>query len=315
MTTQSEILNHPKTDKSEPRVCPFLGLGEDSGTWLSYPHHANFCHHAQPPGAINLTYQQSTCLSPRHSACPVFTQDWKGQLPNEIGSDFFYKNSSSRNYMPWVILGILLLVVLGAGIAWQLNLLPAASTPVVALVAVPTASPTPVPTAAPTEISYTLTPLPPMIEISTATPAPISNTTPTPAFTNTPTVTILTPGPRFEDRFGPDNRYLLHNMAEGESLGSLVAYYDTTAEVVMASNQTIEGASLWPGMVLLIVPGEKDASKVIRFLVIHLETQKKVADLAQEYGVSLEDIRLYNSLGPNESIPAGRYIIIPIIKK
>ena len=97
----------------------------------------------------------------------------------------------------------------------------------------------------------------------------------------------------------------------GESMGTLVSLYNTSNRVIEASNVLTPGASIWPGTVLLIVPGEKNAEAVIRFRVVLLESSTTVDDLSAQYSVSAEDIRMYNSLGPGDTVPAGRYIIIP----
>lgn len=94
-------------------------------------------------------------------------------------------------------------------------------------------------------------------------------------------------------------------------MGTLVSLYNTTNRVIEASNVLVEGASIWPGTILVIVPGEKDPAAVTRFRVVQVETPTTVSQLAEDYGVSADDLRTYNSLGEADLIPAGRYLIIP----
>lgn len=298
-------------------ACPFLGLEQDFTTWLAYPNPANYCHRARPAANLNLHYQESICLTSKHVTCPGFTHGWEGPLPEMARGEPASKRNDSRLLLP-VLVGLVLLLVLAGWQAMRRGWLPfmgaAGETPtsldftpsqvggLVVQSPTPTLSPSPLPTAT-SNRSMTQTALAGLIS-----PTPTAS----PTLANTPTPAPPTPGPAFKTPFGPGEKYLLHQLKAGESMGTLVTLYDTSNQVVAASNQLVEGASIWPGSVLLIIPGEKDPTAATRFRVVLLEAPISAEDLAAEYGISVEDLRLFNSLGATGLIPAGRYLIIPV---
>jgi hypothetical protein len=62
------------------------------------------------------------------------------------------------------------------------------------------------------------------------------------------------------------------------------------------------------------MPNQVDAVGVPKLKVTQLETSISVDEIAQEYKVSTDKLRTINSLGQSEFIPAGRWIIIPIVE-
>jgi hypothetical protein len=157
------------------------------------------------------------------------------------------------------------------------------------------------PTAAPTE--YPPTPL-----------QTITNS-PDPTITSTPTMNLPTRGPLLETPFGPDNRLVIHAVKEGEFLGRIANNYDTSVDLIIASNDLIEGANLWVGTLLVILPGLTEDKNIPKFQIIFVDSPTTIDNLTQEYSISKDELILYNSLGPLEEIPAGRWIILPISNK
>jgi len=305
----------------ELEACPFLGLEQDSATWLAYPHPANFCHAAKPTCNLSLTYQESTCLTKEHASCPGYINGWNGPLPEMYCGEKSSERPARNLILPALVAAFLLLTITGwfairqgwlpflndegddAGNAMAVSLSQTQFTENALAVPTQTRTQPPVPTKTP-DIQLTQAALA-VLNSPTPTSSPTEGLTPTPA--------PPTPGPAFNTPFGPGEKYLLHQLLTGESLGTLVSLYNTNNRVIEASNVLISGASIWPGTVLLIVPGEKNTEALVRFRVVLLESPTAVDDLAAQYSVSAEDIRLYNSLGPGDTIPAGRYIIIPVL--
>lgn len=119
-----------------------------------------------------------------------------------------------------------------------------------------------------------------------------------------------------ETYFGPENRYLLHVVQPGESLPLLAQYYQTSEEVLLASNVTTPGVTtLWAGRILVILPGQTDPQGVVKFEVIYLQEPAQLDNIAALYEVLDEEIRYYNALGPGNWVPSDRWLIIPVIEK
>jgi hypothetical protein len=117
-----------------------------------------------------------------------------------------------------------------------------------------------------------------------------------------------------ETPFGPDDRFVLHTVKQAESYSKIAESYQTSIEVIQNTNDLIEGASLWVDTILVIMPGQTESSGVPKFRIVLLENTTSISDLAEVHGISADEVIYYNSLGSIESIPTGRWLIIPIEK-
>lgn len=310
------------------KVCPFIGTRDDRSTYFSYPSPGNHCFRVDPNQSIALSHQENFCLEKNFETCPVNSSSWKGPLPLEIRSashpNEFFTNSR------WIIIIFSILFLLFSFIIYVLNiqnltpfrtgltntasptLYQSSDTPV--RTAVKSSSgenqvftnitETPVgftPTAAPTE--------------NPPEPSQTGTNSPIPTITNTPTLIFPTVGPLLETPFGPENRFVIHAVQEGEFLGRIADNYDTSVDLIIAANDFIEGANLWVGTLLVILTGEVDVNDIPKFQIIFVESSTTIDNLAQEYSILKDELIYYNSLGPLEEIPAGRWIILPITFK
>lgn len=219
------------------RGCPYFGLPHDPDTRVMFPLESGTCHQAEPTGQVEISYQQTNCLSAQHQSCPVFLRHHKAPLPPEI-SGIDVKRSGSRRVLLGVFV-IMLFAVVGAFVGlWWANsdgnidaLLPTtqeigsdadadASSDDAALLVTVTETATavlqtvaPEPTAVVILIEEatavpTFTPLP----TATATPALPATFTPVPATqTDVPTATavanIIVDVVRLNVRLGPNTAY------------------------------------------------------------------------------------------------------------
>lgn len=98
--------------------CPHFGIADDVDTPLLFSVEGAVCHRAQPYEEVELSYQQTTCLTAEHQTCPVFLRQQRGPLPPEI-SGFESGQQRSRRIF-WGVMVILLFAVVGilAGLWW-----------------------------------------------------------------------------------------------------------------------------------------------------------------------------------------------------
>ena len=307
-----------------PKICPFLGSRGDSETHFSFATEANYCHHVDPAEPVRISYQDSVCLTRKHNDCPVFNQAWEEALPPGIRreSEQADERVELKPEAWWGLLGGIGMIC----IALILMFKPfakgsdeIAEQTSVAMVQLSTEAA--LPTDSQTQVqSETMASAPSPSPSSTQTASPaltatevISPTTTT--GTPTPTVTITgsapTPGPVLMTPFGPNESYLVHQIKEGENLPILAQQYQTVPDVIIAVNGLPSGYSLQPGQVLIIMPGEKTLQNVESLLVLYLQQDALLSELAPRYGVSIEEIRQYSDLGPGETIAAGRWVIFP----
>ena len=290
-------------------TCPYLGIKTDENTSHLYPSRANYCHRVSPPGRIGRGWQSQWCLAGQYKDCLVFSQDGLSKLPAGIG----VAKHKRRRKKPWriVILGLILCGLGAIFLLWNGDLFQASEVvgnetlASMAYFATPTSLHSP---------SSTLSNTSPPALTSTVIHTPSS--TPTPISTYTPSITSTpypTSGPNLTTPFGPDHSYLIHSVGQGESFASLENKYKTTREVIKAINSLSESDILSTGKRLVIMPGQGNPVNLPIFKIVFLDQQMDVIEIAGMYSSSVEDIRYYNALGQSdESIPSGRWLIIPV---
>jgi LysM repeat protein len=55
--------------------CPFVGSAADPGTALAFPSDANHCYRTDQAIPVSAIHQETYCLSMRHTSCPVYRQN------------------------------------------------------------------------------------------------------------------------------------------------------------------------------------------------------------------------------------------------
>ncbi len=302
-------------------TCPFLSAVGDPSFHFGYATPGNYCYHVTPAQGINLSHQQDFCLTKSFQNCPVFSPSWDGPLPPEILGEEFVSRKLFISRRHLLFLGLISLALIIIFVIINLIIQKPNN-----IIVNQNFSPTPtllITTQEPFEEILLLSPTISIISNQSAssiytptkfTPTPTLSKTPTPipSATSSPTIT---PGPGIGTPFGSKNIYLLHRVGDGESFTTMSQSYNTSIEVLTAANILIEGASLWKGTIIVVMPNQIDAVGVTKFKVILLETSTTVDELAQEYKVSTDELRTINSLGQGEFIPEGRWIIIPIVEE
>lgn len=292
------------------KACPFLGLMDDPKTHFAYPTPGNHCFHSTPALMICPSHQAAVCLEPVHIECPVYQENWQGPLPQALCGEVLSSPPWWRQPLAWVGVILTLLVVGGAAIFWwksdsspagAAGPSPVAGGALLAASSTPSFTPAlPLPSATFTPLAFTPTASPTLPPSPTVTPTPAPSIPPT-----------ATPGPAWGTPFGPQYIYLLHQVKRDESVGLIAALYQTTVEVIVQTNQLPEWRPIQPGDVLVILPGHTTLADITPVRVVQLAEATPLASLAQEYRLSAEEVRRYNSLGSEETIPAGRWLILP----
>jgi len=111
--------------------------------------------------------------------------------------------------------------------------------------------------------------------------------------------------------FGPQGEYLLHQVKFGDNLPNLAKQYQTDRDVIVAVNSLLANQALQPDQVIVIMPGRMDSFGVEYLLVLFLEQDTPIEDLASSFGVTPEELRYYSDLGPGGIVPGGRWLIFP----
>lgn len=307
-----------------PKNCPYLGIESEPGSCFGLPTGANFCHKAKPIHSVKREYQAGVCLAKEHPSCPVFQLDWEGPLPPEAKGGRTRKSGPARFLWRGLVLSLFVLAVIGVFLLLMqpgmftllsrnfentmLESIISEDTPT-SLALIETQSP---PTSTQTRISFTATAEKSPTNPATSTATAMAETESTPiALTPTPELVSSTPGPGLQTPFGPQGSYLLHLISEGESMPVIAGLYDTNSEMILALNEWVELLGLRANRVIVLMPGVTNPHEVVPLTVEFTQDDISSDNFASAQGISIEDLRYYNQLGTNETIPAGRWLIFP----
>lgn len=135
---------------------------------------------------------------------------------------------------------------------------------------------------------------------------PFLSETPTPTVTAEPTPDLSR---ALSDPFGPNDEYILHQVALGDSLAVLEKLYLTSIEMIQSIN-VIKG-SIQLEQVLVIIPGQKDVIENPRFSVVNIDETISIEKFASSQNILYADIIFYNNLTQGQDLEAGTWIIHP----
>ena len=288
--------------------CPYLGTFDDSEVHFGFPTQSNYCYRVNPPGAVNISHQETHCLQRAYTGCPVYQSDWGGPLPQNLRA--IPDQDVKRAIFPfgdWRILAFgfvfLFILILYFLIPFRPNQNDSLETDSNASLVSHTSTvntDTPQPTA-----SHTAQP--------TATPQPsvTPSITPTPSQTSTDSPPSLTPGPLLDTPFTTNRTYLIHQVKEGESLPLLANRFQTRQEVIQIVNASRLIYGTLPNIFLVLMPGQTETLDLIELDLVYLDDAAQIADFSSQYGISEDELREYNGLESGEIIPPGRWLVFP----
>jgi len=250
--------------KEKPtKVCPYLGLLQDSQTTLAFPSPSNLCYHAKPLASPNLEYQREVCLTGRpHTLCPVFARSELAPLPPEISGSPAKKLSPvqpiDRRVLLLILLACVVLILGVLGMLWLFNGKHASITALSGYLASPTQTSGGLPlstvTSSITDIAIT-----PNLELSaipdTETPSATTTETATPPTTQTATPIGLTLVPIHTlVPCGSPNTWVVYIVKAGDSLFHISQIYAITVAELQRANCLGSSTTLHTGQVLYVPP-------------------------------------------------------------
>ncbi len=287
-------------------VCPHLGSANDPELRYLFANPIHVCLHSKSKGGISFEHQDSFCIVEKHVECPLYAHPNEKTDPKFIRKPETARTQKKRGKWLWISVVLLILILGGAGsILFFGEMEPQAST----FFEITAVSETPSQTS--TEPSQTSTPRPTL----TATELPTKTLTPTTLPSNTPEPTNTemappTPGPNLGTPFGD---FVLHRVKTGESLAAIARIYEISSERITAANIVLESRGVWVGDILVIPLRSDQILEGFHFEYIFIEKKTDLTTLAETHSVAIESLREYNLLGPLDWVPAGRWLIIPVV--
>ncbi|HKS92260.1 MAG TPA: LysM peptidoglycan-binding domain-containing protein [Tepidiformaceae bacterium] len=78
--------NQPGQEEDFGAVCPYLGLADDADSHATYATDAHRCYRLPNPTRIATHHQETYCLGPNHTTCPVYVGDETPGVPRAAGA-------------------------------------------------------------------------------------------------------------------------------------------------------------------------------------------------------------------------------------
>lgn len=280
--------------------CPYLGLKSDPATTFNYPSNWNICYRAKPAMTPQIDHQQNVCLTPYFSECPVYKSETRIKLPDDISQP----TQNRKNPKLIILLVIIAIILLSVFIIFSLPTINnwLGRNPTITHVSTPYVTQNmSLPVVEPT-IDQT-------IELALITPEIIETKM---TVTKTATITsIPTPIRRLDIPIGGDQKFVVHQVLEGESLEQYATMYGTTREIIVETNYLLP-IPLWVNW-LVVIPVNLIEIKESTTFEAYIVTQDQITSsaLAEKLAIKLTDLELYNALKPAYTFHSGDVVIIP----
>jgi len=295
-----------KNNHSLHNTCPYLGLFDDPKTFSAYPSEWNVCHHVTPISTPTFGQQQNFCLSAAYSNCPIFNAPPGQKMLKDIQSP---KSGLSiikkKRLRTLIISAVLLLVILGIVIS---NLITGDK---IGFISQDMNTPNKINTGisqVTSQTSQKTTPQENTIEKFTQT-----QTEPSPTLTIqlTLTPTYEKPVLALDTPIGDENQFIIHRVAEGESLQIFANLYNTSVEAIRNVNYDLI-APLWIDWLVVIPMNTTDVTGIPTFEPYQVESdQISISELSELLSTSIADIIKYNNLNTEHFLVQGDWLLIP----
>jgi hypothetical protein len=125
--------------------------------------------------------------------------------------------------------------------------------------------------------------------------------------TPTARIVILT----LDTPIGGDQKFIIHRVAEGETLQIFANKYHTSVEAIKDINFDLI-IPLWTDWLVVIPENITDVSKLPLFEAHQVEEEYiKIQDLAIKLSASLEEMIYYNNIEENYLLRKGDWLLVP----
>jgi hypothetical protein len=279
--------------------CPHLGISDDPDTCIAYPSDWNLCYKSRSPTAPRLEHQRSFCLSKGYTRCPVYLSQKVVALPRELKLSTPQNRTQISKRLLAALFGLLFLVF-AVWVYWQfvqqdhmLPFLPQRNSFGLTLSVTPVITPTktPVSLPQPTSTSKTIS--------STENLLPVV----------LPTEQLVC-GYQLDIPFGTERHFIIHQVADGQSLTWIINHYSTTLNALEAVNYFIP-KPVWVGYNLIIPQDQLDLNEYPTFQAVELnENDISIDDLAVKLSTDSVSLTKYNELDPGCRTFSGWLLVV-----
>ncbi len=291
---------------SPEQSCPFLGMKNDSATFLAYPSKWNTCYRVEPVSTPVFSHQRDFCLQASHHDCPVFKAEMGERMPEALVLPVSGMEKRKKRIFA-LIAGSILILLLVIAIILNDRLFtlgrnivetpPSEELTRSMAMANPTSS-TPV-----HSFSPTITTTDSLMSQTATLPAPSETALPTISHTSVP-LALETP-------IGDEIQFIIHRVVEGESLVLYANWFETSSDAIRAVNYELS-LPLWAGTLIVIPIDQTDVTGLPAFEVYEVLGGDVVpSELAEQLSMDLEAFCRYNNIEPDHALHDGEVVLIP----
>lgn len=276
--------------------CLKLGLTGDPATFSAFPSQMNACYHSRPVTTPNIAHQRTYCLNSNHINCPNFQSPPEGKMSKEWMLETRGLTERTRRI---IIASFALIFVLAVAI-WLALVRPWINK--IGEEAYLTEADLEIASLITTQATFTE-------EAMTSTPSP---TEVTPTETQAPsTPTPEDPVLALDTPIGDEIQFIIHRVAEGETLQIFANQYNTTVTAITAINYDLI-VPLWTNWLVIIPLNKTDISDLPAFEAHQVEEGNiTLLELAQQLSASLEEMMRYNNLQSSHTLHRGEWLLVP----
>ncbi len=296
-------MNVTENNNVDELSCSLLGTKRDRSVCFYFPTHQNYCHCVKTPEPVRLDHQEEFCLTEKHSECLVFKQEGEKHLPKEILGEEPGHIPAPKDRRFWITIPLIiafaalmtLFLFQSAGFFDQQSSTAFSGNegdlhfPI---------EPTESSTNNKIDLLFLLPEGMETSQVPTAT-ARISQNPPT-------------PGPGFSTPVGISQKYLVHQVKSGESLQYIANLYNSSLSSISEINALIEGIPIQENQVIVVKPGATEDSDFPQLKAILIHQKTYVSSIATKYAATVEELIDLNDLGNQDTVPAGRWLIVPV---
>lgn len=294
-----KFTQQPTVAKVESEICPYLGLKGDRESYAAFPSTINACYRGNSPETPRFSHQRTFCLHSNYVNCPVFLAKEITKFPKELrlkSKRLFAIKKSFLILVIFVILAALVVLQLAFGKDWvkQANS-DRTQTQNVFITATEEG-----PDETPREASSNKTDIAshPTTVLMTEFPEVAPTVKPDPI------LDLDTP-------IGDEQKFIIHQVLEGESLQYLADRYNTSPEAILDINHNII-SPLWVGWIIVIPMNTSDVDGLPSFSAQQIDDEGiSLKTFASQFGISVEELSFYNNIEVDHILHQGEWLLIP----
>jgi hypothetical protein len=283
--------------------CSQLGADHDPTVCYSYPNKNNYCYKLENPRSIHLDHQTTHCLTRYHSNCVIFQLDHKARrIPKDLLLAVLprKKNSGTKRFLLFILAVMIAGVIFSLAFLnfYELNNLYFPNT---------TSNYNFGSSSAETKTSTSSNDLDLLFLFPRRT-----ETKPIETATKDVNTRYPTPAPELGTPIGSKWTYILHQVELVDNLIYLANLYDTKIETIQSINCLQEGSPIRIDQILVIMPGKKETTNFICLSATKIEKDTALQVISAQFKTTEENLIQLNDLGEIKTIPAGRWLIVPL---